>query len=137
MICKKKTKWQYLIVWILKLEISLDRSIWLWCTHIIESKINVKKLTSDYVATVSIGIHNYFDPDCSRFVLILIKLISRFRRNPGNREQSLWVYWHKHDSKKVFNLKFLKYCSGIWWCCIWIFFLRFNSFNSFWFARIF
>ena len=107
-----------------------------------------------YVTTISSRIQTYLDPDCSSRARVLshgYEIIPRFRRNRERNldswslcslhvqtgTQKLIQYWHKHGSKKALNFKSLKYFSGIWWCCTWMFFLRFNSFHTFWFARIF
>ena len=104
----------------------------IWCVFIVCNRIKNKcKEAYLYVTTVSNRFQNYLDPDCSsrtrvatdmklfpdsdeieNRILTLAPFVHRYVQT-GTKKTI--PYWHKHDSKKVLNLNFLKYFSGIWW----------------------
>ena len=120
----------------------------IWCVFIVCNRIKNKcKEAYLYVTTVSNRFQNYLDPDCSSRT----RVATDMKLFPDSDEienriltlapfaigtQKLIQFWHKHDSKKLLHLKFLKHLSGILWCYNRMFFLRFNSFNSFWFQHL-
>ena len=106
----------------------------IWCVFIVCNRIKNKcKEAYLYVTTVSNRFQNYLDPDCSSKTRVATDMkLFPDSDEIENRILTLapFAVWNTKNNailartrfKEGLKLEFLKYFSGIWWWCTWIFF---------------